>query len=90
MWGSNFADWNSGFCGWGPSFGHGSWFIGWLFPLLFWGIIAYFVFSIIRYFFHGNRTVANDSAVEILRNRYASGEISEKEYTTQKATLTRN
>ena len=87
MWGSNFAEWGSGFCGWGPSFGHGPWFTGWLFPILFWGIIAYFIFSIIRYIFTGNRTLRNDSALEILRNRFASGEINEKEYTALKATL---
>lgn len=89
MWGQNFTEWSGGFCSWGPSFGHGPWFLGWLFPLLFWGIIAYFVFSIIRYFFSGNRTTENDSALDILRNRYASGEINEQEYTTQKATLSR-
>lgn len=89
MWGTNFADWGNVYCGWGPSFDHGPWFMGWLFPLLFWGVIAYFMFSIVRYIFTGKKTSVNDRAIEILRNRYASGEINEQEYTTHKAILSR-
>lgn len=89
MWGSNFNEWGSGFCSWGPSFGHGPWFLGWVFPLFFWGFIAYLLFSTTRYFFSGNRSNQNDGAFEILRNRFASGEINEQEYTTQKSVLNR-
>jgi len=87
MWGSNFSEWGSSFCGWGPSFGHGPWFLGWIFPILFWGIIAYIVVSIIRHLFSGKRSKQSDSAFNILRNRYASGEINEQEYKAQKTIL---
>lgn len=84
MWGTN------SFCGWGPSFGHGPWFIGWLFPILFWGLIAYLVFSLIKSLFSSStRSSQSDAALGILRNRFAAGEIDEKEYNAQKAVLNR-
>ena len=89
MWGVSVSEWGNTFCGWGPSFGHGPWFMGWLFPLLFWGLIAYLAFSIIRGLFTRTRLNQNDSALEILRNRFAAGEINEKEYNAQKAVLNR-
>ena len=87
MWGSNFSDLGNSFCGFGPSFGHGPWFMGWIFPLLFWGVIAYLVYSVIRSLFSNKIALKNDSAFELLRNRFASGEINEQEYTVQKAVL---
>jgi len=64
-------------------------FFGWLFPLLFWGFIAYLLFSIAKHFFSGKPSEQNDGALDILKNRYASGEIDDQEYTTRKATLSR-
>jgi putative membrane protein len=87
MWGSRFAEFGNGLCGFGPSFGHAPWFLGWLFPIIFWGIIIYLVFSIFKHFFSGNSSNRNDSALETLRNRFAAGEIDEQEYTTKKMTL---
>jgi uncharacterized membrane protein len=87
MWGSNFSDWGNSFCSFGPSFGHGPWFLGWVFPLLFWGVIAYLVYSVIRSLFSNKIARQNDSALELLRNRFASGEINEQEYTAQKVVL---
>jgi uncharacterized membrane protein len=87
MWGSNFSDVGNTFCSFGPSFGHGPWFMGWVFPLLFWGIIAYIAYNIIRSIFSTKATDQNDSALELLRRRFASGEITEQEYTTQKGVL---
>lgn len=87
MWGERFGEWAFNFCGNGPSFGHGPWFFGWLLPLLFWGVMLFAVYSIVKSLLLGNSDKQNDSALEILRNRYASGEISEKEYTAQKAVL---
>ncbi|MCF8070715.1 MAG: hypothetical protein K9L30_19210 [Desulfobacterales bacterium] len=87
MWGLNFNEWAGGFCSWGPSFGHGPWFFGWVFPLLFWGFIAYLIFSTISHFSPGSRSNQNDNALNILRNRFASGEINEQEYNLQKSIL---
>jgi putative membrane protein len=60
-----------------------------LFPLLFWGITAYLALNIIKRLLSGNRLSKMDSAGEILRNRFAAGEINEEEYNAQKAVLSR-
>jgi putative membrane protein len=87
MWGANLSEWGGNYCGWGASFGHGPWFFGWLFPLLFWGLIAYLLLSFARHFFSSKPSEQNDGALDVLRNRFASGEIDEQEYTTRKAIL---
>jgi len=88
MWKANVSDWGNSFCGWNASLGHGPWFFGWLFPILFWCLIAYLAFSVIRGFLFGTPfSNHQDSALEILRNRFAAGEINEKEYHAQKAVL---
>jgi len=87
MWGERLVDWAYGVCGYGPSFGHGPWFFGWLFPLFFWGLVIFGMFTIVRSLFWGNKRQQGDSALEILRNRFASGELSEREYSAQKAVL---
>ena len=89
MWGANLSGWGGNYCGWGASFGHGPWFFGWLFPLLLWGLIAYLLLSIARHLFSGRSSDQNDGALDVLKNRYASGEIDEQEYTTRKAILSR-
>ena len=89
MWGANLSGWGGNYCGWGASFGHGPWFFGWLFPLLLWGLIAYLLLSIARHLFSGKSSNQNDGALDVLKNRYASGEIDEQEYTTRKAILSR-
>jgi len=87
MWGQHFNNWTSNFCGFGPSFGHGPWMFGWIFPLLFWGIIIFVVFSIIKSLTGRSTDRQDDIAMSTLRNRFASGEINEKEFADQKAVL---
>jgi putative membrane protein len=87
MWGTNLSQLGGNYCGWGASFGHGPWFLGWLLPLLFWGFVAYFIINIVRHFFSRKPSDQNDGAFDILRKRYASGEIDEKEYATRKEIL---
>ncbi len=88
MWGANLSELGSNYCGW-ASFGHGPWFFGWLFPLLFWGLIAYSLLRIARHLIPGKFSEQNGGALDVLKNRYASGEIDEQEYTTRKAILSR-
>ncbi|MGL1931015.1 MAG: SHOCT domain-containing protein [Desulfotalea sp.] len=83
MWGSNFSDMGNSFCG----FGHGPGVMGWVFPLLFLGVIVYILYSIIKSLFSNKVSLQNDSALELLRNRFASGEINEQEYIAQKKVL---
>ena len=89
MWGQNFDGWGSNFCGFGTSFGHGPWMFGGFFSLLFWGIIIYAVISIIKAIIDRKRDQPTDIAMETLRNRFASGEINEKEFEIQRAVLSR-
>lgn len=87
MWGLNSSDWGKNLCGFGPAFGHGPRFMGWVFPLLFWGGIIYFAYSVFRSIFSSKAAGKGDSALELLRTRFASGEINEQEYNAQKALL---
>lgn len=90
MWGANAGEWGGSFCGWGANFSHGFWGFSWLFPLLFWGLMAYLALSVIRHIFPGKQAVLRDGSLEILRNRFAAGEIDEQEYSAQKAVLEKN
>lgn len=90
MQGFNFQDWGTGFCGFGPSFGHGSWYLGWIFFILFWILIAYLTVSVFRSLFSRKNGNQENSALEILRNRFASGEIDKQEYSARKAILKAN
>ena len=87
MQGFNFSEWGNNFCGFGPSFGHGSGFMGWIFPVLFWILIAYLVVSFIKSLFSWKREKPEDAALEMLRGKFASGEINEQEYSARKAVL---
>jgi len=86
MWHS--ANWGNGFCNGASFFGFGHGFLGWIFPFLFWGLIIYVVISIIRRLIAGNQSSTGASALDILKKRYASGEINELEFSEMKAALT--
>ncbi len=66
-------------------FGWGGWLVGGLVMLLFWGgLIALVVFSI-RAFTNANRnkttqTPSGETALDILKRRYAQGEIDKAKY----------
>lgn len=89
MWRGHFGDWGGGFCGLGGPFAFGNGIFGMLFTFLFWGLIAYLVFSIFRDLFSRGKSQKDDSAFAILRDRYATGEITEDEYLNRKATLSK-
>ncbi|MSU91167.1 hypothetical protein GE300_16380 [Rhodobacteraceae bacterium 2CG4] len=68
---------------WGGGFG----MFGGLMMLLFWGaIIALIVFAV-RGFSSGSGPGSKSDAAEILRERYAKGEIDDEEYERRKAKL---
>lgn len=59
---------------------------GFIFMILFWGILIWLVITLI------NNTQSNkkeDDALSILKKRYASGEISKKQYEEMKKELNR-
>jgi len=76
----------AGFGGWGMGF-------GWFFMLLFWGLIILGIVGLIKWLFMSN-TDANlppqkqpKTAMEILEERYARGEIDREEYQQKKHDL---
>ncbi len=85
MWHS--GNWGAGFCNGVPFWGLGHGFFGWIFPLLFWGLIIFGVVSTIKYFFPRARNGNTESTLDILKKRYASGEINQQEFSEMKYTL---
>ena len=72
--------------GWDGRHWGGSWWPWILFPLLFWGGILFLIAWILARLFPHNRSngrseAPRDSAEEILRERFARGEVSAEEYT---------
>ncbi|MBU1344147.1 MAG: SHOCT domain-containing protein [Proteobacteria bacterium] len=86
MWHS--GNWGDGFCNGASFFGFGHGLFGWIFPLLFWGLIIYGVISIIRRLISGNQFSKSESALDILKKRYAAGEINEQEFSEMRVALT--
>ncbi len=79
-----------GMMGWGE-IGYGMGIYGWLFMLLFWGLIIVALGLIVRWLWDRGRSGAStttaDAALGILKRRYASGEISKEEYDRMKKDL---
>ncbi|MCB8973791.1 MAG: SHOCT domain-containing protein [Ardenticatenaceae bacterium] len=69
-------------------FGWGAWLLGGLMMLVFWGgIIALVFFSIRAFSGSGNcntahSTNSSETALDILKQRYARGELSKEEFET--------
>ena len=74
--------------GWGM---HPMWW-GWglgmmLMMFLFWGLIIVGLVVLIRWLIGQSREARSDSALEILRQRYARGEISEEQFDAMRRDL---
>jgi putative membrane protein len=83
-------------CWWGPGTGFmGGWGMGWfgpLFTLLFWGLLIAGGIYLVRWstqLFSGRSPNTSDSsdALDIIRTRYASGEIDREEFKRMKEAL---
>ncbi len=76
--------------GWG---GYGGIWM-WLMPVLmivFWGLVIWGIIAAIRQNrYSGIERLSGDSALDILKRRYAKGEISKEEYEERKQVLTCN
>lgn len=68
-----------------------NWFGGGIFMmLLFWGVIIIGGFFLVRYLIRQSQTAARtteNTALEILKQRYARGEINDEEFEKMKAKL---
>jgi len=73
-----------GMMGWGGFGGYGMGFVGWIFMLLFWGLIIVALVLVVRWLWGRGRqgviTGIGDAPLDILKRRYARGEISKGEY----------
>ena len=73
---------------WGMSWGWG----GMLFQLLFWVVIIFLIVWGVKQLagrsHNSNQLTRKDNALEILRERYAKGEIDKQEFETKKRDIT--
>jgi putative membrane protein len=83
--------WGPGYRGWG----HWGYWGGWLGPLImvvFWALIVVGVVFLVRYLVRQGRGAGGagreDSALEILKRRYARGEIDKDEFEAKRRDLT--
>lgn len=60
---------------------YGMGYFGWIWMVLFWGAVIWFIVWLVR---QGHEPQHNDSAMDILKQRYAKGEISKKEFDEMK------
>lgn len=65
--------------GWGMSF-------GWIFMLLFWVLVILGIVAIVRWL-SGSNSTRQKTALEILQERYARGEIDQQEYQQKRRDL---
>lgn len=70
--------------------GVGGFGFGWIFMILFWALVILGVIYLVKQLFTGSRTgAAEDSAEDILKKRYAAGEITRDEYNEKKTLIAR-
>lgn len=87
---AEYPPWGPGYHSWGWGMMGGGWGIFMmLFMLLFWGAIIVGIVFLIRHLIHssGAKTSGED-ALDILRRRYARGEIEKAEFEEKKSDLT--
>jgi putative membrane protein len=78
-----------GFSNWlwnGAGFMHGP--VGLIVMVLFWALIIGLVVKIFQFFFVSKSQYNHSSSLEILKQRYASGEISKAEFEQMKKDIT--
>jgi putative membrane protein len=83
-----------GMMGWGGYGGYGGYgmgIFGGLFMLVFWGLIIVGLVLLVRWLWdqgrHGSGSAPADAPLEILKRRYARGEISKEDYDRMKQDL---
>lgn len=86
------------FAQWGDGWAHGPWMMGWSMmawfgPIMMFIFLAVLIIALILFIrwitaSMGGRTKADDSALEILKKRYARGEIGKEEFEAKKKDLT--
>lgn len=63
--------------------------LGWLFMIIFWGLVIFGIAYLIQNIAKGTKKEDRESPVEILKKRYAKGEITKEEFERMKDDLNR-
>ena len=75
--------------GWGNMMGglNGFGIFGWLTMILFWVLLILGVIALFRYLSRSSQQPGHKTSLEILKERYAKGEIDKKEFEAKKRDL---
>ena len=74
--------------GMGPGMMGGWWGMGWIFMIIFWGLVVVGLILLIRYLVRISKEgKVEESALDILKIRYARGEINKEEFEQKKKDL---
>ena len=86
---SGWHDGGWGMMGWGTTGGFSWWWFMPIFMILFWGLVIWGIVALVRGLSgsRGSDSSRADSALEVLKKRYARGEINKEEYEEKKKDL---